>query len=134
MINGSEYKIIVLSENTQYRNVLASKLRIEGFSVEFASGGFHILAILERFQDINMIICHENMNDMSAEEIISMARLTRTKSVMPILYISKDNDEEAVCDIILNGANEFILQSSNMLPAIESVIKHHSKFKATQQN
>lgn len=130
MIKENEYKIFILTENTQYRNVLASKLRMEGFNVEFASGGFHMLFILERFRDINMIICHESMNDMSAEELIAMARLNRPKSEMPIIYISNENDEEAVCDIILTGANEFILQSNNMLPAIERVRKHHNTFKA----
>ncbi len=130
MIKANEYKIFILSENIQYRNILASKLRIEGYNVEFAYGGFHMLSIMERVRDLNMIICHENMKDMSAEEIIALARLNRTKAELPIIFISKEKNEELVCDMILNGASEFILQSYNMLPAIERVRKYHATFKA----
>lgn len=120
-----DFKILILSENVQYRNTLASKLRIEGFTVEFASGGFHLLHLIERYRnEFNMVICHENMLDMSADEIISMCRLSRTKAELPIVYISKNNDEEQVCDIIFQGANEFVLHSNNMLPVIERARKY----------
>lgn len=123
----NDYKIFILSENIQYRNILSSKLRIEGYNVEYATGGFHFIHLLERYRhDIHMLICHENMNDMPAEEIIALTRLAKNKAELPILFISKDNDEEAVCEMILTGANEFILQSENMLPAIERVRKYFS--------
>lgn len=130
MIKASDYKVFILSENITYRNNLASKLRIEGINVEFASGGFHFLHLLERNRsEVTMLVCHEDMLDMSAEEIISITRLSRPKNDLPILYISKNNDEENVCDMILNGANEFILQSNNMLPAVERIKKLHPLFK-----
>jgi PleD family two-component response regulator len=130
-LKADEFKILILSENVQYRNTLASKLRIEGFTVEFAFGGFHFLHLIERYRgEFNMVICHENMIDMSADEIISMCRLTKAKSELPIVYISKDNDEEAVCDIILQGANEFVLHSNNMLPVIERARKYQHAQKA----
>lgn len=123
----NDYKIFILSENIQYRNILSSKLRIEGYNVEYATGGFHFIHLLERYRhDIHMLICHENMNDMPAEEIIALTRLAKNKADLPILFISKDNDEEVVCEMILKGANEFILQSENMLPAVERVRKYFS--------
>lgn len=129
-IKENDFKIMILSENVNYRNNLAAKLRIEGFSVEFASGGFHFLHLLERLRNgIDMVICHENMSDMPADEIVSISRLSRTKTEMPILYISKNNDEEAVCDMIMIGANDFILQSNNMLPVVERVRKHYLALK-----
>ena len=123
-MHQTDFKIYILSENLPYRNNLATKLRLEGYNVEFATGGFHFLHILERFGNfMNLIICHDNMHDMPAEEIIQITRLLKTKSELPILYISKDNEEELVCEMILCGANEFVLQSNNMLPVIERVRK-----------
>lgn len=130
-ILAEDFKILILSENVNYRNTLASKLRIEGFSVEFASGGFHFLHLVERYRsDFRVIICHENMKDMPADEMISMCRLTKAKSELPILFISKNNNEETVCDMILLGANEFVLQSNNMLPVIERIRKYQNAFKS----
>ena len=132
-LKENDFKIFILSESVTYRNNLAAKLRIEGFSVEFASGGFHFLHLLERQRNgIDMLICHENMNDMPADEIISISRLSRTKLEMPILFLSKDNDEEIVCEMIMIGANDFILQSNNMLPVVERVRKHYSVLKTAK--
>jgi len=129
-IIANEFKILILSENYQYRNTLASKLRVEGFAVEFGNGGFHVLHLLERSHDhIDLLICHEDMLDMPADEIISMCRLSKNKNELPILFVSKNNNEEIVCDMIFHGANAFMLQSNNMLPVIERVRKYQQVFK-----
>lgn len=76
-----------------------------------------------------MIICNEDMPDMSAAEIISMVRLNKTKSEMPILFISKNSDEEEICDMIFNGANEYIVQSENFKAILERAHKYMSLMK-----
>ena len=48
IIKAPTFKICILSENTTFRNILASKLRLENFDVEFSDGGFHILHLLEK--------------------------------------------------------------------------------------
>lgn len=118
------FKILILSENVSFRNILASKLRLDGFDVEFISGGFHLLSYLEKNHDVDLIICNEAMPDMSAEEIISMVRISKTKSEMPILYISKSDSEDEIYEIILQGANEYIVQSPNFNPILERAHKY----------
>lgn len=126
-----DFKIFILSENHQFRNTLASKLRIEGFTVEFASGGFHFLHLLERYRsDIHLLICHENMYDMSSEEIISLTRLAKDKTDLPIIFASRRNDRELTQEIIKAGANEIVLQSSNFFPLLERIHKYFSLFGA----
>lgn len=121
--------IYILSENLSFRNTLAGKLRMGNFDVEFASGGFHILHILERnLKEPCVIILNEEMHDMPASEIISLIRLQKSKLELPILFISKSIDEEEVCDFILNGANEYIVQTSNYKPIVESVQKYYQLF------
>lgn len=129
IIKGFTFKILILSENVSFRNILASKLRLDNFDVEFVSGGFHLLNFLEKNRDVNMVICNEDMPDMSAAEIVSMVRLNKTKAEMPILFISKNNDEEEICDMIFNGANEYIVQSENFKPILERAHKYMSLIK-----
>lgn len=123
------FKIIIVDENIQFRNTLASKLRLLGFSVEFASGGFHLLHVLEKNWDFNLIILHENMSDMSAEEMVSLVRTNKDKGELPILFISKNSNEEEICDMIFNGANEYIVKSSNFQPIVDRAQKYFTLLK-----
>lgn len=123
------FKIIIVAENIQFRNTLASRLRMLGFHVEFANGGFHLLHSLEKHWDFNLIIIHESMNDMPAEEMISLVRIHKNKTELPILFISAENNEEEVCEMVLNGANEYIVQPKTPQPIVERAQKYFTLLK-----
>ena len=40
-------KVLLASQSQAYRNNLASTMRMQGYDVEFAHGGFHLLHLLE---------------------------------------------------------------------------------------
>lgn len=123
------FRILIADENIQFRNTLASKLRIEGFPVEFSNGGFHLLHILERHWNFNLVIFHEDMSDMPAFEIISLIRESKPKAELPILFISQKTDEEEICEMIFNGANEYVVQSSNFQPIVDHARKYFTLLK-----
>lgn len=124
VIKEPSFKIIIASENLNFRNNLAAKLRFDNFSVEFASGGFHLLHLLETNKDYSLVIVNENMRDMPGFEAISLIRISKTKQELPILYISKNDSEDEVCDLVFIGANEYIVQSTNYSPIIERAKKY----------
>lgn len=130
IIRHNNFKILIASEATNFRNILAGKLRLDNFEVEFATGGFHMLHLLERPLDYNMVIINEDMHDMSAPEMIGLIRLAKSKQELPILYISKDNKEENICDLVFIGANEYIVQTPNFKPILERAHKYHQILKA----
>lgn len=123
------FKIIIVDENVQFRNTLASRLRMLGFTVELASGGFHLLHQLEKHWDFNLIIMHENMEDMPAEEMIQLVRQHKTKAELPILFISANSSEAEICEMVLNGANEYIVQPKTPQPIVERTRKYFTLLK-----
>jgi DNA-binding response OmpR family regulator len=124
------FKIVIASENINFRNILASKLRLEGFFVEFVSGGFHLLHALEVHKNTDMIILNEDMSDMPSHEIISMLRNMKSKSELPVVFISKNGNEDEICELILTGANEYIIQTANFQPIVERAHKYFNQKKA----
>ncbi|MGZ3787054.1 MAG: response regulator [Bacteriovorax sp.] len=124
-----DFRILIADENVQFRNTLASKLRMQGFNVVFANGGFHLLHTLEKNWDFQLIIFNEDMADMSALEMISLIRITKNKSELPILFISQNSSEEEICDIILYGANEYIIKTTNFQPIIDRARKYFTILK-----
>lgn len=129
IVDEKSFKVLLATENQTFRNNLGQKLRFEGFDVEFATGGFHILHLLEYERDYNLIIIHENMHDMPAFEIVSLIRTTRTKLELPIIFISKDQKEETVVEMIQWGANDFVVQSTNLAPIAEKTKKYFQTAK-----
>ena len=129
IVDEKSFKILAISENLTYRNNLCAKLRFEGFSVEYADGGFHLLHLLERENEFgaNLVIIHENMHDMPAHEIISLIRTFKDKTELPIIFISKDKKEEEICDIIFLGANEFLVQATNFAAVVERTKKYFNQ-------
>jgi DNA-binding response OmpR family regulator len=123
-IEINNFKIFVADENITFRNTMASTLRLQGFNVEFVDGGFHLIHLIERFDNCHLIIIHENMFDMSALEIISLIRTVKSKIELPILFISKNSDDQSTYDMILSGANEYVLKSANFTPIINRVHKY----------
>lgn len=125
IIKTDAFKIIIATEAIPFRNNLASKLRVDNFEVEFATGGFHMLHLIENMRDqLNMIIINEDMHDMSAQEMIGLVRLAKSKSELPILFISKNNDEAEIRELVLTGANEYVVQTPNFNPILERAHKY----------
>lgn len=116
--------ILIVDENIAFRNNLATILRLQGFSVEFANGGFHLLHILEKKLEYSLLIIHENMHDMLAEEAISLIRINQNKIDLPILFISQNTDPGEIHDLIRAGANEYIIKTANIQPIIDKAKKY----------
>lgn len=130
IIDEKSFKILLVTENQTFRNNLGAKLRFEGFNVELSTGGFHTIHLIERHDDFNLIIIHENMLDMSAYEMISLIRNIKTKAELPIIFISKAMEEEEICDMVLIGANDYIAQSTNFVPIIDRARKYFQTLKS----
>lgn len=130
IVDEKSFKILIASENQTFRNNLAGKLRIDGFSVEFANSGFHLLHVIEK-EIFHLILLNENMYDMSAFEITSLIRSTKSKQELPVIFISKDKNQENIKDMILIGANEYIMHSPSFAPISDKAKKYFAIQQST---
>jgi DNA-binding response OmpR family regulator len=122
--------ILLATENLSFQNSLAGSLRMQGYKVEIANSGFHMLHMLENQESIgkmDMIILNENMLDMAAPELVSLIRVNKSKKELPIIFISKFlKDDDEVCDVLDAGINDYIEQSTIMGPIIQAIKKNTS--------
>lgn len=107
--NAQDFNIIIADENTNYRNQLATRLRVMGFYVEFATGGFHLLNMLEKEnKHYHLVILHNNMHDMSAYEITGLIRTFKSKNELPLIYLSRSIAPEELTELIQFGINDIV--------------------------
>ena len=123
------FKIILADDEVHYRNIVASRLRQERFTVEVATGGFHLLHLLESSPRWSMVIIHNDMKDMSAHEIISLARNIKPKTELPILFVADESNQDQLEVMMASGANEYALKSQNLQPIVDKVRKYMSLLK-----
>jgi PleD family two-component response regulator len=97
---------------------------LQGFTVEFCTGGFHILSFVEQYLDTHLVIIHENMEDMPAYEIISLIRTHKNKLELPIIYITKKQTEDGIQEVVAAGANEFIVQTPGLQVILDKTKKY----------
>lgn len=125
----TNFNIIIASENPNFRNVLSSKFRMENFDVELATGGFHLLHLLEKDKPVHMIVINCDMPDMSAFEIISMVRESKTKAELQIIYIATTLPANEIGELISKGIIEFVPHTATFNPVISTAQKFFQQIK-----
>lgn len=123
------FNIIIASEQPNFRNVLSSKFRMENYDVELATGGFHLLHLLEKDKPVHMIVINCDMPDMSAFEIISMVREFKSKTELPIIYIAQTHPVNEIGELISKGTIEFLPHTATFNPVISMAQKFFQQIK-----
>lgn len=121
-----KFNIILATQSATLRSNLAIALRMQGYTVELVQGGFHLLHLLENSQTpkIDLVIINGELEDMPGFEVVSLIRTTKDKTELPILFVCKQDSEEAINDMISIGANDYIVQTSAMGSVINAAKKY----------
>ncbi|WP_127718125.1 PleD family two-component system response regulator [Halobacteriovorax sp. HLS] len=117
--------ILLIDGDTNRKNNFASRLRVQGYDVELANGGFHSVHLVEK-QEYFSVIIMGNTHDMPGLEILSLIRNVKTKDQLPIIFVNKTTNQEDVLACFEFGANDFIVYSPQ---CFNSIIEKLKKFK-----
>ncbi|HLE11285.1 MAG: hypothetical protein A2504_03355 [Bdellovibrionales bacterium RIFOXYD12_FULL_39_22] len=99
-----ESKVLLIDENTQERNNIASRLRMQGISVDSMSSGFQAINQIEHTQ-YDLIIVMRTLQDMIESEIITLIKSPLNESIStaamiedvePTTLPNQDNKLEAI--------------------------------------
>ena len=106
MVNGFDYRILVVDDDPLVMETSALVLRKRGYEVRTASGGFAALAELRRSLP-DVIITDLRMANMSGFELLSVVR--RRFPHIPVIAVSGEYDGVApvglIADAFLSKAN-----------------------------
>jgi DNA-binding response OmpR family regulator len=126
------FKILFIDGNDSRKKQTSSRLRMQNFDVEIAQGGFHSIYLVERESFGLIIIQGDELEDMPAEEVISLLRNIHTREELPIMAILAQVDDDVAADLANSGANEILINTGNfnlILKEIEKIQKTSSKKK-----
>lgn len=94
-------KSILLIDDHQLRKAeLSSRLRMQGFTIDVATGGFHGIHLMEK-NHYHLVLMIDDMNDLSTGETVSLIKTTASKKqidvpVMVMRSTGKELDQDEI--------------------------------------
>ena len=80
--------------------------------------------LLERNKYAALVI-FGNLDDMPGLEILSLARISYSKTELPIIFISEGKDQEEVLNAFEFGANDIIVYSDKCFASLLEKLKKY---------
>ena len=111
-------KILILDENAASRNFLGNTLREKQFTVLEASSGKEALIIAWR-DEPDLVLFEPVLSDIKDEEFIRKLRANSRTSNTYLIALSADPSPTRKEACLSAGANEYLIKSSQALPALE---------------
>ncbi len=101
-------RVLVVDDLPSARKMLTDLLQAQQFKVAEASTGVEALAMLEQFDDIEVVVTDYNMPDMNGHELTRRIRHRHGSDRMRIIGISSSNDRLLSATFLKAGASDFI--------------------------
>lgn len=121
--------VLIVDMNQTRRNNLSSRLRILGYQTELMSSGCQAIHRIEKMKEQNsmhfcLILLIGDSEDMPAREILLLSReIRKDKKKLPILYVHRETDPNAVIQTLQEGANDVLVEDSNEGPIVTKIQK-----------
>lgn len=101
-------RVLVVDDLPSARKMLTDLLLAQQYKVAEASTGVEALAMIDQFDDIEVVVTDYNMPDMNGHELTRRIRHRHGSDRMRIIGISSSNDRLLSATFLKAGASDFI--------------------------
>ncbi len=106
-LDPSEFRILVVDDVEDNRDLLSRRFRRRGFRVEVADCGAAALAAVDA-GGVDLLILDVTMPGMSGLEVLASLRERFTSSELPIIMATARSDSDHVVEALDLGANDYV--------------------------
>ncbi|MBH48212.1 MAG: hypothetical protein CME71_08590 [Halobacteriovorax sp.] len=92
MVPSKRQSILIVDDNQQRKMALSSRLRMQGYTIDIATGGFHSIHLIEK-NHYNLVLIIDDMEDMAAHETIGLIRACKSSSGIPVIVLRSSGRE-----------------------------------------
>ncbi|MCD0487486.1 response regulator [Pedobacter sp. MC2016-14] len=131
---GQSTKVLIVDDNSDMRAYL-SRLLSPYFTIDMATNGSHALQKIQDF-DPDLVLSDVMMPVMDGKEMIQHIRRSRSKSRLPVIFLSARAGEEARIDGLEAGADDYLVKpfsAAELLTKIKAQIKISSTRSHAEQ-
>ena len=103
-------KVLVIDDNATNRNIVKAMLTPQKITTLQAPNGLMALELIDRTDDIDVIILDYHMPDMDGLEVMSIMRQCQKGKEIPIIFLHSSSDDETVFAACKEYNVKFIMQ------------------------
>lgn len=84
--------ILLIDDHAQRKIKLSSRLRMQGFTIDVATSGFHAIHLAEK-NKYNLVMMIDDLEDMPVVEALSLIRFKHTPASLPVIIMRSPGKE-----------------------------------------
>ena len=118
-------RVLYIDHNPQNRKAISMLLQNNDFEVDTTENGFQGLSLLEQ-KEYCLVISEYDMPLMNGVEVLLTIRHTYSKTKLPFIAFTTNQEQDVVSDLIKFGANAYIIRDGNLntlLKKVQELIK-----------
>lgn len=120
--------VLLVDDNSKY---LKDALPFYGHEVSTALDGIQALKILDKKDDIDIVLLDVMMPNMDGWQTLKAIRSNNTTKHLPVIMLTAVNEDQKMVAGLKNGADDYIVKPfilPNLLARMEAVLRrsHHS--------
>lgn len=118
--------ILLIDDHAQRKTTLSSRLRMQGFTIDVATGGFHAIHLAEKNR-YNLIMMIDDMEDMPVVEALSLIRYKHDSASLPVMIMrspGKEFDREEQKLLKEEQVNEIIVWKDEFSTILRRIQRH----------
>jgi two-component system, sensor histidine kinase and response regulator len=106
-MKNEEYNILVVDDNQDNRQILATRLKRRGYNVDMAEDG-HVALQKVDDQRFDLVILDIMMPGIDGFEVLTSLRKTYSLAELPIIMATAKDDSTDVVNALKLGANDYV--------------------------
>jgi DNA-binding NarL/FixJ family response regulator len=130
------YSILVIDDDSSYRNMMETILLMEGFDVRVASNGQSALLML-REKRPNLILCDIMMPEMDGYRVLDIINGENALSHIPFVFVTALDGRREVRRGMSAGADDYLAKpfsADELLAAVTGRIRRHERITSHHGN
>jgi diguanylate cyclase (GGDEF)-like protein/PAS domain S-box-containing protein len=124
------HPILLVDDEPDNRDMLARRLALHGYTVEFAESGNQALECLNR-QKYDIVLMDIHMPGLNGLETLHCIREHSSSVELPVIMVTASDDREHILEAFRMGANDYVTKPVD-LPIVLARIRTHIHLKQSQ--
>ncbi len=113
-------RVLYIDHRPANRKAIQMLLQKNDIEVDSMENGFQALSSLEQ-KEYNLIIAAYDMPLMNGVEVLLTLRHQYSKTEMPFIAFTSNQEKDVIAEFIKFGANAYIVRDNNLNPLLKKV-------------
>jgi len=110
---SENYTILIVDDNMNNIQLLASMLTSNGFNVEFATNGFDAIQWIKE-ETFDLVLLDIMMPEMDGYDVCETIRKDKKHKDLPVIFLTAKTDKESIVKGFTKGGNDYVTKPFDM--------------------